>query len=90
MGKLLGKIPAAKEACEEMIKEIEQKTKELNEENRKKAIEGILALNKMYVLEKEDGSPLTAEYLKTAPLDELIEILEIYTEELKKDLGEIQ
>lgn len=56
-------------------------------EDKDKAIKAIMMFNAIYVLEDESGEAYDEERLEELSHEELVEMLEFYLNELKKDVG---
>ena len=75
------------EKWKKVIIKKEEKLLRQAEESKAKAIETIMMFNTVFVVEDEDGNEYTDEQLRRLTHEELIELIEYYLSELKKDVG---
>lgn len=82
----------AREVATRITKEIHLKEENIRKVlgfTKEKIIIAILGLNAMYILETDDGTPISEELLQTWDLDTLRQYYEEIIEELKKDVGDV-
>lgn len=70
-----------------ILKRIE-KDETTEKEWREKTIKKILSMGEYFEIETEDGKTITEEDLKALSTKELVEILNLHVQEMKKELGE--
>lgn len=68
----------------------EQELLSVANEDKMKAVQAILMFNAVYVLEDENGMAYTEERMAEMSHQEVLDVLENYLEEMKKDVGGIE